>query len=99
MMISEFDSAMEEITIHAADGYCLSALYGTASVGLKGTAVISSATGVKKEYYINFGHFLRDEGYDVLLFDYRGIGGSAPQDLRASPIFMHDWGTKDMNAI
>jgi len=90
---------MEEITIQAVDGYVLSALYGAAANGEKGTAVISSATGVKKEFYINFGLFLIEQGYNVLLFDYRGIGGSAPRDMRSSPIFMHDWGIKDMNAV
>ncbi|WP_337329512.1 alpha/beta hydrolase family protein [Chryseolinea sp. T2] len=85
--------------ICAADGYQLSALYSEADQGAKGTAVISSATGVKKEFYINFGLFLVEQGYNVLLFDYRGIGGSAPRDLKSSPIFMHDWGIKDMNAV
>ncbi|MGC3945004.1 MAG: alpha/beta fold hydrolase [Chryseolinea sp.] len=90
---------MEEIIIQASDGYRLSALYGSAEANAKGTAVISSATGVKKEFYVNFGLFLIEQGYDVLLFDYRGIGGSAPRDLRSSSIFMHDWGIKDMNAV
>ena len=90
---------MKEIIIQAADGYRLSALYGSAAQCLKGTAVISSATGVKKEFYINFAQFLMAKGYDVALFDYRGIGGSAPRDLRSSKIFMHDWGVKDMNAV
>jgi predicted alpha/beta hydrolase len=90
---------MEEVIIQAADGYRLSALYGTTSFCDKGIAVVSSATGVKKEFYINFALFLIEQGYDVLLFDYRGIGGSAPVDLRSSPIYMHEWGIKDMNAV
>jgi predicted alpha/beta hydrolase len=90
---------METLTIPSADGYQLSALYGSACICTKGTAVVSSATGVKKEFYINFAQFLMDHGYDVVLFDYRGIGGSAPGDLRASLIFMHDWGIKDMNDV
>lgn len=90
---------MEEVTIPAADGYQLSGLYGLTGKAVKGTAVVSGATGIRKEFYINFAHFLMDRGYDVLLFDYRGIGGSAPNDLRSSLIFMHDWGTKDMDAV
>ncbi len=35
----------------------------------------------------------------VLLYDYRGIGESAPADLRRSEIYMHEWGTLDMNAV
>lgn len=90
---------MEKIFINAADGYRLSALYFQPLGKSIGTIVISSATGIKKEFYINFSYFLLQRGYTVLLFDYRGIGGSAPRNLKTSKAFMHEWGTKDMNAI
>ena len=89
---------MDKIFITASDGYRLSALYGTPDFKSIGTIVLSSATGVKKEFYTNFASFLVSEGYTVLLFDYRGIGGSAPSDLRTMDAYMHEWGTKDMNA-
>jgi predicted alpha/beta hydrolase len=54
---------------------------------------------VKKEFYVNFSRFLVSQGYNVLLYDYRGIGGSAPKDLRSLESYMHEWGTKDMNAV
>jgi predicted alpha/beta hydrolase len=90
---------MEELFITADDGYQLSALYCTPTRKRAGDIVISSATGIKKEYYINFANFLAQRGYAVLLFDYRGIGGSAPDDLKKSSAYMHEWGTKDMNAV
>jgi predicted alpha/beta hydrolase len=90
---------MQKITIIASDGYALSALYGESMVEAKGTVVISSATCIKKEFYINFAQFLIQNGYSVLLYDYRGIGGSAPTDIKNSTIYMHEWGTKDMNAV
>lgn len=90
---------MKQLFITASDGYRLSALYATPVDGSLGTIVISSATGIKKEYYINFSRFLVQEGYNVLLYDYRGIGGSAPADLRSLQSYMHEWGTKDMNAV
>lgn len=90
---------MEKTFIAAADGYRLSALYGRPESKSIGTIVISSATGIKKEFYVNFASFLVAQGYTVLLFDYRGIGGSAPNDLRTMDAYMHEWGTKDMNAV
>ena len=90
---------MQKITINASDGYPLSALLGEPDNTSMGTIVISAATGIRKEFYINFARFLIDQGYCVLLYDYRGIGGSAPADLKTSLIYMHEWGTQDMNAV
>ncbi len=89
---------MEKIRIIAYDGYELSALYASASGLFKGNIILSSATGIKKEFYISFSNYLVKKGYNVLLYDYRGIGGSAPKNLKAAGPFMHEWGTKDMNA-
>src|SRR5262245_54866137 len=90
---------MEKIFIEAIDGYRLSAIFYEPVGKSAGMIVISSATGVKKEFYANFAHFLVQKGYTVLLYDYRGIGGSAPRNLKASKAYMHEWGTKDMNAV
>jgi predicted alpha/beta hydrolase len=75
---------MNKITITAPDGYPLSALLGEPTKNKMGVVVISSATGIRKEFYINFSKFLMDHGYYVLLYDYRGIGESAPADMKAS---------------
>jgi predicted alpha/beta hydrolase len=90
---------MKEIIIHAADGYGLSALFAESAGKSAGTIVVSSATGVRKEFYINFSQFLVSKGYAVLLYDYRGIGGSAPNHLASLKSYMHEWGTQDMNAV
>lgn len=90
---------MKKIIINAADGYQLSALYGTPAGSHTGTIVLSSATGVKKEFYTSFAAFLVTQGYNVLLYDYRGIGESAPANIKMLTAFMHEWGTKDMNAV
>ena len=90
---------MQKIIITTGDGYKLSALFGTPVAESLDTIVISPATGVKKEFYINFANYLIQNGYKVLLFDYRGIGGSAPASLKKSKAYMHEWGTEDMNAV
>lgn len=90
---------MEELFIKAIDGYKLSALYFQRPGRKAGMIVISSATGVRKEFYINFAWYLMQKGYTVLLYDYRGIGGSAAADPALSESYMHEWGTRDMNAV
>jgi predicted alpha/beta hydrolase len=89
---------MKKITINASDGYPLSAMIAKPIELSSQTIIISSATGIKKEFYINFAKFLVNNGYNVLLYDYRGIGESAPEDLKLSEAYMHDWGILDMNA-
>ncbi|NOT74398.1 MAG: alpha/beta fold hydrolase [Cyclobacteriaceae bacterium] len=90
---------MQKINITSSDGYVLSALQGVPLTNSKGTVILSSATCIKKEFYINFAEYLVEKGYVVLLYDYRGIGESAPADLKNSDIYIHEWGTKDMNAV
>jgi predicted alpha/beta hydrolase len=89
---------MKKITIKASDGYPLSAMIAKPIEESSQTIIISSATGIKKEFYMNFAQFLVNNGYNVLLYDYRGIGESAPEDLKLSDSYMHDWGVLDMNA-
>ena len=90
---------MKKITVIAPDGFPLSALFGEPTRAARGIIVISAATGVRKEFYINFARFLIDNSYRVLLYDYRGIGESAAGDIKASLVYMHEWGTKDMNGV
>lgn len=89
---------MEKVIITAADGYRLSALYSRPVGESIGNIILSSATGIRKEFYINFARFLVQNGYRVLLYDYRGIGESAPENLKTFMSYMHEWGTLDMNA-
>lgn len=89
---------MDKITITAEDGYPISALYGSPVEAIDAPVIISSATGIRKEFYINFARSLIEQGFPVLLYDYRGIGASAPANLKTSTAYAHDWGLLDMNA-
>jgi predicted alpha/beta hydrolase len=53
---------MEKITITAADGYQLSALYAGPVGESTGAIILSSATGIRKEFCINFAQFLVQNG-------------------------------------
>ena len=62
--------------------------------------LISSATAVKQTFYRHLATHLANEGYNVLTYDYRGIGDSC-QSLKSSlrgfdDMTMSDWALKDM---
>ena len=85
-------------TIPSRDAFDLGALLLETGRAPIGCVQINSATGVKKEFYLNFATYLCEVGYHVLLFDYRGIGESRPKSLRGFHALNHDWGQKDMAA-
>ena len=64
----------------------------------EGRIIINPATGVLARYYHRYAQFLTRHGFDVLTFDYRGIGQSRPQQLRGSGYRWRDWGEQDFAA-
>jgi len=88
----------ESFTILSRDQFPLAATLVYSHGEPRGCVQINSATGVKKEIYTHFAVYLAEQGYHVLLFDYRGIGGSRPTSLRGFQAHNHEWGAKDMAA-
>ncbi len=43
-----------------------------------GAVIVNPATGVLARYYHRYARFLAGHGFDVLTYDYRGIGLSRP---------------------
>ncbi|MEK6975594.1 MAG: alpha/beta fold hydrolase [Candidatus Thermoplasmatota archaeon] len=88
--------AEAELRIRTRDGV------GLAGTFRRGTGtdcvVIAGATGVKRQFYGPFARFLVGQGFSVLAFDYRGIGGSRPDQLKGYQARMEDWGTHDLDA-
>lgn len=60
-----------------------------------GTIIINPATGVLASYYHRYARFLAEHGFDVLTYDYRGIGLSRPERLRGCGYRWRDWGERD----
>lgn len=58
--------------------------------------VISAATSVRCRYYARFARYLFGHGFDVVTFDYRGIGESRPASLRGFEADWVDWGANDL---
>jgi hypothetical protein len=93
-----FEVRTEEVVFHAADGAPLSGLLITPERPRYG-ALVSSGTGFPKTTYRRFAQaWAERRGAAVLIYDYRGIAGSAPPTLKGSPIEYTDWGRLDMPA-
>jgi len=60
--------------------------------------IVTAATSVRCRYYFRFAGFLFREGFDVVVFDYRGIGESRPDSLRGFRGSWLDWGRLDFDA-
>lgn len=89
----------QSIEITAADGYRLAArLYETDSAP-KGTVLIVPAMAVKQDFYGEIAAWLVQKGYEVVSFDLRGIGESAPQSLRGFDCDILGWARLDCAAL
>lgn len=64
-----------------------------------GTIIVNPATGVLARYYHRYAAFLSGHGFDVITFDYRGIGASRPANLRKCNYRWRDWGERDFEAV
>lgn len=89
----------QAIRIPCDDGISLGGhLWQAAALTPSGSVLINCATGVLSRYYHRYARYLATQGFDVLTYDYRGIGLSRPASLRRSPIRWHHWGTLDCDA-
>lgn len=61
--------------------------------------IINPATSVRCRYYFRFAQYLFDQGFDVITYDYRGIGESKPKSLRGFKASWVIWGEYDFEAV
>jgi len=59
----------------------------------------NSATGIKQTFYFKYAEYLSDQGFDVITFDFRGIGMSKRSSLKGLEASMVDWAAKDYSAV
>lgn len=64
----------------------------------KPAVVISSAVGTKRGYYAKFALSLVEQGFQVVTFDYRGMGESKLK-MNDEVATMSSWGEKDLSAV
>jgi predicted alpha/beta hydrolase len=88
----------EPIWLSARDGYRLGATLFRPERSNGRALQIHSAAGVKQQYYAGFAGYLAARGFTVLTFDYRGVGRSAPPQIRTLAARMRDWAELDAGA-
>ncbi|WP_111857917.1 alpha/beta fold hydrolase [Acinetobacter sp. CFCC 10889] len=89
----------EQFSITCKDGYSLSAaFYETAHTNNNLPILICPATGITQSFYRAFAEWLNEQGHQVLVFDFRGIGASLHGPLKKSEASIQDWGQLDIPA-
>ncbi len=90
------------LSVRAQDGYVLNGFswkHEDTSRADRPVVVINPATSVRCLYYARFAAFLHRHDFDVVTYDYRGIGGSRPLSLRGFQASWIDWGRLDFEAM
>lgn len=92
---------MEHLTLHTDDGHTLAArCYRPAAGGeARRVVLIGPALGVPQSFYERYARWLTGHGAVVYTLDWRGIGDSAPKDLRRYRARLIDWALQDAPAF
>lgn len=87
---------MRELRIPARDKTNLAATALPGAQPLKRQAlIVNSAGGELRQAYAPFAAYMAEQGFPVLTYDYRGIGGSRPDRLKGYGARLRDWGEAD----
>lgn len=90
------------IEIPAADGYPLGGFerrHAGVNADSRPLAIVNPATSVRCRYYSRFADYLHEHGWDVITYDYRGIGESRRSSLRGFRADWIDWGQHDFEGV
>lgn len=90
---------VDRLIVPARDDYPLAVRRYRTGQPSKARIVVAGATAVPQGFYRAFAEFARDHGYEVITFDYRGIGESAPGSLRGFRMDYRDWGRLDLAGL
>lgn len=91
--------AFETLQIRAHDGVMLGARRFPAAGPRRAVVVIHGATATPQRYYTRFAAYLASVGFDVITYDYRGVGESRPESLRGYEATMLQWGREDWGGV
>ncbi|KTC37991.1 alpha/beta hydrolase [Pseudomonas sp. ABAC61] len=91
----------ESFSEPAADGFMLGGFAWRQPLAdpQRPVVIICAATSVRCRYYVRFADYLFAHGFDVMTYDYRGIGESRPASLKGFKASWSDWGTLDFEAM
>lgn len=90
--------AGEPVSLACRDGIVLHGHFWPARSTPIGSVIVNPATGVLARFYHYYADFLAGEGFDVLTYDYRGIGLSRPESLKGCGYRWREWGEQDFDA-
>lgn len=85
----------QELAVPAKDGFSLAVTRRSPEGGARNTVLIACATAVPAGFYKRFATYLAERGFEVVTFDYRGVGGSRPASLKGFDARMRDWAALD----
>jgi predicted alpha/beta hydrolase len=92
-------AAIAPLTLVTDDGFPLAATRYLAQGTRRGLALVAPATGVRMRFYRPFAEALASRGWDVLTWDWRGIGDSRHGvSWRDRRLTMRAWGERDLAA-
>ena len=86
------------VPIECLDGTVIQSTHFEPSGPAHATILVGGATGVPQGFYARFAQFANERGYSVTTLDYRGVGLSAPKQLRGYEMNYLDWGRQDLAA-
>jgi len=87
------------LTIMTERNQALTATVYRPKASVEKAIMIAPATGIKRQFYHNFAHYLAEQGFGVLTFDNEGIGESLTTDLAKCDASLISWGRHDMPAV
>ena len=91
------DLVGQPVRFQATDSYSLGGfVWHSGDAENRPFVLITCATSVRCRYYARFAQYLFEHGYNVLTYDYRGIGESRPPSLKDCDADWADWGEKDL---
>lgn len=91
----------ESFIENAADGYALGGFTWRHSSPdpQRPVVIINAATSVRCRHYSRFAAYLFSHGFDVMTYDYRGIGESRRESIKGLRASWTDWGALDFEAM
>jgi predicted alpha/beta hydrolase len=88
-----------QLTLVTEDGFPLTAHRWHAQGKLLGVVLIAPATAVRQRVYATFAAYLSEQGFEVITWDWRGIGDSRHEaGSRDRRLTMRAWGECDLAA-
>jgi len=92
--------AISQVGMPAMDGLRLAGtLYQCGDRPSARAVIICGAMGIARHHYDAYAKNLCEQGFTIVTFDYRGIGGSRPASLRRFAASMRTWGEQDIAGV